>query len=64
MRKYFEPEFKKIRRRLFVFILRMGEPSIVLQRNIVYPKQVFLTGYPSFAKNAKIMKKPKPITII
>ena len=61
MRKYFEPEFKKKIVRLH---LEDGKPSIVLQRNIVYPKQVFLTGYPSFAKNAKIMKKPKPITII
>jgi hypothetical protein len=61
MSKYFEPEFKKKIVRLH---LEDGRTIRSLAANIAYPKQAFLTGYHSFAKNAKIMKKPKPITTI
>lgn len=51
------------RRRLSAFILRRDAPSKDLQLNMEYQKQVYPTGQNNFVKNARQMKKPKPIMI-
>lgn len=60
MSKHYEPEFKKKIVRLH---LEEEEPSKGLLPNMVYPRQVYLSGSSSSAKNAKQMKKPKLIMI-
>ena len=52
------------RRRLSAFILRRDAPSKDLQLNMEYQKQVYPIGQNNSAKNARKMKKPKPITIL
>lgn len=51
------------RRRLSAFILRRDAPSKDLQLNMEYQKQVYPIGQNNSAKNARKMKKPKPIII-
>ncbi len=60
MSQYYEPEFKKKIVRLH---LEEEDPSKVLLKNTVYPKQAFLFGPNNSVKNAKQTTKPKPIMI-
>ena len=60
MNQNYEPSS---RRRLSVFISKRVDPSKILLLNMVYPKQAFPFGPNNSAKNARLVKKPKPIMI-